>query len=222
MPGKFTIADRYGIERVIGSGGMGIVYEVTHLVTGHRHALKTLQGGLGGDASLVTRIIDESKVTAGIESEHIVRGTDGGIDEETRLPFLVMELLEGASVAEELGRRGGLPAAEVVDLMRQASLALGKTHAAGVIHRDLKPENLFLSRSEDGPVCLKILDFGIAKIVETGADARTTRNVGTPSSSAVTGTSITTPIFMPSGMSLSRCSPAARTGGRRRTPGRTR
>ncbi len=180
MPGKFTIADRYGIERVIGSGGMGIVYEVTHLVTGHRYALKTLQGGPGGDASLVARILDESKVTAGIDSEHIVRVTDGGIDEETRLPFLVMELLEGASVAEELGRRGGLPAAEVVDLMRQASLALGKTHAAGVIHRDLKPENLFLARSDDGPVCLKILDFGIAKTVETGADARTTRNVGTP------------------------------------------
>ncbi len=180
MPGKFTIADRYGIERVIGSGGMGIVYEVTHLVTGHRHALKTIQAGLGGDASWVTQILDESKVTAGIDSEHIVRVTDGGIDGETGLPFLVMELLDGASVAAELVRRGRLPAAEVVDLMRQASLALGKTHAAGVVHRDLKPENLFLARSDEGPVCLKILDFGIAKTIETGADARTTRNLGTP------------------------------------------
>ena len=180
MAAKFTIADRYGIERVIGSGGMGIVYEVTHLMTGHRYALKTIQVGLRDDPSMVTRILDESKVTAGIESEHIVRVTDGGIDQDTKLPFLVMELLDGASVAAELGRRGRLPAAEVVDLMYQARLALGKTHAAGVVHRDLKPENLFLARRDEGPMCLKILDFGIAKVVDTGGDAKTTRNLGTP------------------------------------------
>src|SRR5262249_22022063 len=162
MPAKFTIADRYGIERVIGSGGMGIVYEVTHLVTGHRHALKTIQVGLSGDASWGMRILDEAKVTAGVDSEPIVRVSEWGMDEETRLPFVVMELLDGISVAAELERRGPLSAAEVVDLMCQARLALGKTHAAGVIHRDLKPENLFLTRRE-GRVCLKILDFGIAK-----------------------------------------------------------
>jgi serine/threonine protein kinase len=176
-----TIAERYEIVQLLGSGGMGFVYEVTHVATGHRYALKTIRNDdPRSNAELIKRLLDESKATARIKSEHIVKITDGGIDAASKLPFLVMELLEGTSLAVELARRGRLPAAEVVELTYQASLALTKMHAAGVVHRDLKPENLYLTTRDDGSRTLKVLDFGIAKIVDSSTSAGTTRNYGTP------------------------------------------
>jgi serine/threonine protein kinase len=176
-----TIAERYEIVQLLGSGGMGFVYEVTHVATGHRYALKTIRNDdPRSNPELIKRLLDESKATARIKSEHIVKITDGGIDAASKLPFLVMELLEGTSLAVELARRGRLPAAEVVELTYQASLALTKMHAAGVVHRDLKPENLYLTTRDDGSRTLKVLDFGIAKIVDSSTNAGTTRNYGTP------------------------------------------
>ena len=176
-----TIAERYQIVHLLGSGGMGFVYEVTHVATGHRYALKTIRNDdARSNPELIKRLLDESKATARIKSEHVVKITDGGIDAASKLPFLVMELLEGTSLAVELARRGRLPAGEVVELTYQASLALTKMHAAGVVHRDLKPENLFLTTRDDGSRALKILDFGIAKMVDSSTNAGTTRNLGTP------------------------------------------
>jgi serine/threonine-protein kinase len=123
----------------------------------------------------------EATVAAGIESEHIVETTDAGVDPETGSPFLVMELLKGEDLGAVLERRGALPPAEIVTLLGQVALALERTHAAGIVHRDLKPENLFLTRRDDGSPRVKILDFGIAKIV--AQDARTgaqTQAIGTP------------------------------------------
>src|SRR5205085_11209251 len=102
------------------------------------------------------------------------------IDDASGAPFLVMELLAG----EELGaiaKRGPMPPAEVVSYLTQAALALDKTHAAGIVHRDLKPANLFVARRDDGSPCVKILDFGIAKVVaKTPPTGQTTQVVGTP------------------------------------------
>jgi serine/threonine protein kinase len=178
LPEGTTIAERYRVDRLLGSGGMGLVYEVTHLTTGKRYALKTMRAGAASSSGLARQLLDESKATARVQSEHVIKVTDAGVDGPSNLPFFVMELLEGESLAAELERRQRLPAPEVVGLIHQASLALDQTHLAGIVHRDLKPENLFLVTRADGSRSLKILDFGIAKTVDSST--RSTRSLGTP------------------------------------------
>src|SRR5258706_9608079 len=175
-----TLGRRYRVERVIGNGGMGIVYEVTHLNTGQRLALKTLPASAASSSDTVRRFLEETRMTAAIRSEHIVKVTDADSDPGTGLPFFVMELLDGENLATLLKKVGRIGADQVVHLLHQASLALDKTHARDVVHRDLKPENLFLTTRDDGATCLKILDFGIAKMIDLRTHARSTRNFGTP------------------------------------------
>jgi serine/threonine-protein kinase len=171
---------RYEVVRVIKSGGMGSVYEVVDRKTRRRRALKLMLPELVRDADLHQRFRLEAVITADVESEHIVETFDADVDPETGAPFLVMELLSGTDLGGLLESGGPLAAPAVVEYLRQTSLALDKTHAAGIVHRDLKPENLFVSRADDGSARLKILDFGIAKVVERGHDAKTTRTLGTP------------------------------------------
>jgi eukaryotic-like serine/threonine-protein kinase len=171
---------RYEILRCLKAGGMGAVYEVLDAGTRRRRALKTMLSGFVSDPDMRARFHLEATVAADIESEHIVEVFDAGVDEATGLPFLVMELLKGQTLAEALERRGRLAANDVVTLLHQASMALDKTHAAGIVHRDLKPENLFITRRDDGSVRLKVLDFGIAKVVAQSSHAKTTRSFGTP------------------------------------------
>ena len=166
---------------MLGMGAMGAVYEVVHLETERRRALKVLLPTLTSDPALWERFRREAKVGARVESEFIVDVFDAGVDEETRLPFLVMELLRGEDLEKRLARLGRLPPAEVVTYLHQVALALDRTHAASIVHRDLKPENLFLTRRDDGSPRLKILDFGVAKIVADGtASSNTTKSVGSP------------------------------------------
>jgi serine/threonine-protein kinase len=171
---------RYRVVRCLRAGGMGAVYEVVHVETKRRRALKVMLPGLLADPDLRARFRQEATVTAEVESEHIVETFDAGVDEETGAPFLVMELLRGADLGGVLTKRGALPADEVVTLLRQLAAALDKTHAAGIVHRDLKPENLFLTQRDDGSPRLKVLDFGIAKIVDQGANGQATRSMGSP------------------------------------------
>jgi serine/threonine-protein kinase len=178
LPGT-SFHGRYGVVRQIKAGGMGAVYEVVDDRTNAPRALKMMLPSLLGDAELRARFALEAKVTGNIASDHLVRVSDAGIDEPTGMPFLVMELLRGQELASLVEQRGPLPPAEVVLYLHQTALALDKTHAAGIVHRDLKPENLFVTYRDDGTPCLKILDFGVAKVVAQGT-ARTTRAVGTP------------------------------------------
>ncbi len=175
-----TVRGRYEVVRRLKVGGMGAVYEVLDRETHRRRAMKTLLPSFVADADLRARFQLEVRVAANVESEHIVEVFDAGVDDLTGLPFLVMELLKGESLASALEHRGRLPPDEVVALLFQASLALDRTHAAGIVHRDLKPENLFLTRRDDGAVRLKVLDFGIAKIASQTTAPNTTRNLGTP------------------------------------------
>ncbi|HKQ68825.1 MAG TPA: protein kinase [Polyangiaceae bacterium] len=175
-----TVGGRYRVERVIGEGGMGVVHEVTDLKLERRMALKALREEASSSPEAIRRFFDESKLTVAIRSEHIVEVTDVDTDPATHFPFFVMELLEGENLHAVLKRKGRLPAEEVVRLLHQASLALDKTHAIDIVHRDLKPENLFLTTRDDGSTCLKILDFGIAKVIDPRTHAQITRNVGTP------------------------------------------
>jgi eukaryotic-like serine/threonine-protein kinase len=179
LPSGTMVARRYRIEHLIGEGGMSAVYEVTHLTTGQRMALKTMRDSATASPDAIRRFLDESKMTAATKSEHIVKVTDADTDDELGIPFFVMELLEGENL-QALLKEGPLRPHAAVALLRQASLALDRTHAVGLIHRDLKPENLFRTTRDDGSDCLKILDFGIAKVVDLGSYAETTRNVGTP------------------------------------------
>jgi len=172
--------DQYEVVRRIDSGAMGAVYEVIDSRTKRRRALKLMLARFADNPDVTERFRREATITADVLSEHIVETFDAGVDDDTKLPFMVMELLRG----EDLGKvvaRGPIPAEDVVTLLIQAASALDKTHTSGVIHRDLKPENLYVTRRDDGSPRLKILDFGIAKVIEKSATSATsTRNMGTP------------------------------------------
>jgi serine/threonine-protein kinase len=172
--------ERYEVLRPVAAGGMGAVYEVRHLATRRRRALKVMLPAFVADAGLRARFKQEAIVTSEIESEHLIEIFDADVDPETGMPYIAMELLNGEDLAQRIERRGKLSAPEAVELLAQAASALDKAHAAGVVHRDLKPENLFVTLREDGKPRLKILDFGIAKILESGPNGKTTHALGTP------------------------------------------
>lgn len=177
-----TFAGRYRIVRHIAAGGMGDVYEAVHRETERSFALKVMRPhALSGD-DMRERFRREARVTARIRSEHLVEIFDAGVDEATDMPFLVMELLEGEDVGTHLERAGRLSPGEVVTLLHQTALAIDKMHKAGVVHRDLKPENIFLTERDDGSPRVKVLDFGIAKILASPGDPSTITSdfVGTP------------------------------------------
>jgi eukaryotic-like serine/threonine-protein kinase len=169
---------RYDVVRLLKTGGMGCIYEVTDRRTHRRRALKVMLPAKAEDADLGARFKLEATITGAVESEHIVETFDADVDPETGSPFLVMELLRGEDLSAVLETRGRLDRTETVRLLGQLASALDKTHAAGIVHRDLKPENLFVARSDDGAPRVKVLDFGIAKIV--AQTAKTTRVLGTP------------------------------------------
>ncbi|WP_437515084.1 protein kinase domain-containing protein [Sorangium sp. So ce1099] len=176
-----VFAGRYEVVRCIATGGMGAVYEVTHIETQRRRALKVMLPHLLRSPELRERFKREARIAAQIDSEFIVDVFDAGIDEATEMPFLVMELLRGEELGRRLARLGRLPAHEVVACLHQTALALDKTHRAAIVHRDLKPENLFLVHREQGLSQIKVLDFGVAKFMaENATHANATLSVGTP------------------------------------------
>lgn len=172
---------RYKVVRKINAGSMGAVYEVFDTNVDASRALKVMLPSLVQDADLRARFEREAKITGAIESDHIVRVSDSGVDVESGAPFLVMDLLRGEELGHIHRTRGALPPSEVITYLWQTALALEKTHAKGIVHRDLKPDNLFITKRDDGSPCVKILDFGIAKIVASSAAVgKATRVVGTP------------------------------------------
>lgn len=171
---------RYRVARCLKLGGMGAVYEVRDGKTDARRALKVMLPDIVEDAELRGRFALEMRITSEIESDHIIRILDAGVDEATGIPFLVMDLLRGEDLGSMLERRGALSRTEVALYLSQVSLALDKTHGSGIVHRDLKPENLFLTLRDDGSPCIKILDFGIAKVLGSSARTHGTKSIGTP------------------------------------------
>jgi eukaryotic-like serine/threonine-protein kinase len=156
---------------------MGAVYEVEHLHTGQRLALKVLTSQPGAS---VERFKREARAASLIRSDHIVRVTDADVAPELGgAPFLVMDLLVGADLERATRNRPTAPG-DVVEWLRQVARALGKAHEAGLVHRDLKPENLFLTEREDGTPLVKILDFGIAKMTAEGGLTASDAFLGTP------------------------------------------
>ncbi|MDC0741187.1 serine/threonine protein kinase [Polyangium mundeleinium] len=166
QPG-LVIQSRYRIEKLIGRGGMGAVYAVRHVNTGEICALKLLHPSVANNPGAVERFRTEARAPVSIGSEHVVRVIDADVAPEIGgVPFIVMELLKGRDLGSELKQRGALPAGEVVVCLKQVARVLDKAHALGIVHRDLKPANLIVTQREDGTPLVKILDFGIAKLVD--------------------------------------------------------
>ncbi len=161
-PGQI-IAGKYRVDSVLGRGGMGVVVSATHLVLDQPVAIKFLRPEACGNATAVARIMREARTVIRMETEHVARVLDCGVEDNS--PFLVMELLHGRSLARELALRGPLPVAEVCDYILQACDAIGEAHALGIVHRDLKPGNLFLARRRGGVSQVKVLDFGLSKVL---------------------------------------------------------
>ncbi len=177
-----VIAGKYRVERVLGEGGMGIVYAATHLGLRERVAIKMLAPELASHGVVVARFLREARAAAAIKGDHVVRVVD--VDAIDGKPYIVMEYLEGESLADALAREGRFPLRRLVDHVLQACEALAEAHRLGIVHRDLKPGNLFLARRPDGSAVLKVLDFGISKFdpVEYGESTLTDTKhpLGTP------------------------------------------
>jgi len=170
-----VVAARYRIESELGRGGMGEVYAAEHLVLRKSIALKVLRArgertSRGGKQH--GRLLREARAADRIASEHAVRVLDAG-ELEDGSPYLVMERLRGVDVSTALATHEQLDPATAIAIVVEACHAVGEAHAAGIVHRDLKPSNLFLARREGQAPIVKVLDFGIAKIVEPDDGAAT-------------------------------------------------
>lgn len=169
------LAGKYSVERVLGEGGMGVVVAAHHEWLEQNVAIKLLYQE-EADREAQERLINEARASARIQSDHVARVLDVDVD-PNGLPFIVMELLDGADLCEICDARGALPRWLVVDYMLQALEGLAHAHARGIVHRDLKPSNLFLANRSDGSQILKILDFGISKSLDPGEASGERRRV---------------------------------------------
>lgn len=179
LPG-FVIGGRFRIERMLGRGGMGSVYAALHLQLNQYVALKVLHGDAARDADSVARFNQEAQVVSRLSNPHVVRVFDMGQTPRGE-PFLVMELLQGRDLDAVIAEARPLQPQEAINLVVQAAIGVATAHAAGLVHRDLKPANLYLARQPDGSEIVKILDFGLTKVMTHG-------NVGLTQSASSFGT----------------------------------
>jgi serine/threonine-protein kinase len=190
MPSRETgqvLGGKYRLVNRLGTGGMGSVWRGEHLSLSSPVAIKLIEPNAARESDAVHRFLREARTAAALRSPHVVQILDYGVDSDS--PYIVMELLEGESLAERLARQTRLSPSETARVIQHISRALGRAHEAGIVHRDLKPENVFIVKNDDEEVA-KVLDFGIVK-----ADPNT---FGTANSGAATrtGTLLGTPCFM--------------------------
>jgi serine/threonine-protein kinase len=157
------VAGKYEIERVLGVGGMGVVVAAMHQQLQERVAIKILLPAMTRPET-VARFAREARAAAKIKSEYIARVTDVGTL-DTGAPYMVMEYLEGSDLSAVVHEKGALPVRDAVEYVLQACEAVAEAHALGIVHRDLKPANLFLARRSGAAPRVKVLDFGISKVM---------------------------------------------------------
>jgi serine/threonine-protein kinase len=162
-----VLAGKYRVEKVLGTGGMGVVVAALHLQLDERVAIKLLRPDRAALPEATERALREARATVKIQSDHVVRVFDAGTLDDGA-PYIVMEHLVGCDLAQLLCAEGRLSVDDAASYVRQACDAIAKAHALGIVHRDLKPANLFLAVRDD-VACIKVLDFGISKF---SADAR--------------------------------------------------
>ncbi len=162
------IAGKFQVERVLGEGGMGYVVAARHLQLGQTVALKFMREDVL-TSEYRSRFLREARNTVRLKSKHVSRVLDVGALEGGS-PYMVMEYLEGTDLSALLQKRGYFPVPEACDYVIQACEAIAEAHGHGIVHRDLKPANLFLTRGSGGEPVVKVLDFGVSKVVELGLD----------------------------------------------------
>jgi serine/threonine-protein kinase len=161
-PGE-VLAGKYRVERILASGGMGVVVAAHHLQLDEKVALKFLLPESLASQDAMARFDREARAAVKIKSEHVARVTDVG-RLETGAPYIVMEYLEGRDLDAWLEKLGPIPVEQAVEFVLQACEAIAEAHVLGIVHRDLKPANLFCVRRADGLLSIKVLDFGISKV----------------------------------------------------------
>jgi len=159
---------RYRLDAVLGEGGMGAVFRAHHLAMDRKVAVKLLKPHLTNDDTALRRFAREAKSTLKVESPHAVKVLDFGVT-PLRDYYMVLEYLDGRTVQRELDVDGTFAPARVIHIGRHALAALGAAHKLGLVHRDVKPDNILLMRVGDNPDFAKILDFGVAKLMEGSA-----------------------------------------------------
>jgi serine/threonine protein kinase len=169
-----VLDEKYRIEKELGRGGMGAVYLASHLGTGRPVAVKVITPQFMMNDEFVERFKREAKAAGRLHHPNVVNVTDFGFAqvEGQRIAYLVMEYLDGCTLAEVLAEEAQLPIDWVVDIIEQASSAVDEAHQQGIIHRDLKPDNIWLEPNRRGGYTVKVLDFGLAKLgdVQTAGD----------------------------------------------------
>ena len=157
---------KYQIEQLLGEGGMGAVYRATHLGTKRTVAVKVIHPQLSAHDQFVARFRREAEAAGRLRHPNVVDVTDFGFAQTTNGPvaYLVMEYLDGCTLAEIVAEEGALPIRWVVDILEQVCAAVEEAHRAGIIHRDLKPDNIWLEPNGRGGYIVKVLDFGLVKL----------------------------------------------------------
>jgi serine/threonine protein kinase len=179
-PGAVLGGD-FRIERPLGMGGMGSVYLAQQISTGKARAVKVMHPGLVSSPGMRDRFIQEARIGSMIPSDHVVEVVGAGVDADSGVPWLAMELLNGEDLSQHLARRGALSVEELVSVMRPVFHALSAAHRQQIVHRDIKPENIFLAtaQSSTAATVVKVLDFGIAKVAAQALGTATSA-MGTP------------------------------------------
>lgn len=157
-----VIGGRYRLTRQVGEGGMATIWEADHLTLGVRVAVKLMSVVGPHIAELSERFMNEARGAASVRHRNVVEIIDFGLY-DGRTPYMVMELLEGESLADRLGREGDIPAREAIFIVSHVLRGLTVVHEAGLVHRDLKPENIFLVSDPEEGVFPKLIDFGVSK-----------------------------------------------------------
>jgi serine/threonine protein kinase len=178
----YVVAERYELQEIIGSGGMGDVWRAQHLKLRSPVAIKVLRGAFSDDTDASTRFLREAQAAAALRSTNVVQVLDYGVDEG--IAYIAMEYLEGESLCDRLRSVGRLSTEDTARVLTQVARAVSRAHRKGIVHRDLKPGNIQLV-PEDGDEVVKVLDFGIAKVREDlalGSDESTRSGamLGTP------------------------------------------
>lgn len=162
------LLDKYKIERIMGIGGMGVVVAAQHIHLKKKVAIKFLLPEAGQIAENLSRFLREAQLVARMKSRHVAHMIDVGTL-DSGIPYMVMEYLEGKDLFEWLQDRGPLPIPQAIGFIAQACEAIQEAHGLGIVHRDLKPANLFCTTCADGQLTIKVLDFGISKVMDAGA-----------------------------------------------------
>ncbi len=168
IPPGTVLLDRYRVLHQLGVGGMSLVVCAEHVSSGAKVAMKFLLPELATLPDAPDRFAREAKAATRVNSEHVSKILDVGVLPDGP-PYMILEYFEGRDLGKYVREGKRFAVAEAIDLVVQAAEALARAHAAGVIHRDVKPSNLFLTRASDGSALVKVLDFGISKLVEEAA-----------------------------------------------------